>query len=114
MDNKGFTLVELLVSLVLIGIFSLVIVYFVHGTLSTTMTQIDSISDNQIYEASKSYVIENNMFKGSDSVCITVQNLIDYGYLDNTISDELKGKKILITRNSNSVIQSVEYVVDCE
>ena len=113
MNNKGFTLVELLVSLMLIGIFSVALVYFVSGTLSTAMTQIDDISDNQVYEASKSYVIENNLFKNSDYVCITVRNLVDYGYLDN-VSDDLKSKMIMVTRDSISkVIQTVKYVTEC-
>ena len=114
MNKKGFTLTELLVGLAIIGILSVTLVYIVKGTLSTSMTQLSEINDNEVYEAAKMYAIENNAFKDNDSICILVSTLVDNGYLDNNIADELKAKIVKITRNStNKTIEEIKYVLLC-
>ena len=114
MNQKGFTLVELLVGLLIIGLLSLMVVYTISGTFSTSMTQIDEISDNQIFEAAKDYVLENNMFQNSNSVCILVEELVDAGYIDNDVSQEVKTRIVKINRNSKTKnIEEIKYVLIC-
>ena len=114
MNKKGFTLIELLAGLVIIGVFLVVLVFVVRNTFSASVVQLDEVSDNQVYAAAKSYATEYNLFKDGESICITVESLIDYGYLDDNISTDLKTRMIKMTRNkSTKVIEEVKYVLMC-
>ena len=61
LNKKGFTLVELLVCLVVIGIVCGIGFGLVRGTWSKPMDTIDKISQNEIYDAAKTYVLESNV-----------------------------------------------------
>ncbi len=114
MNKKGFTLIELLAGLVIIGVFLVVLVFVVRNTFSASVVQLDEVSDNQVYAAAKSYATEYNLFKDDESICITVESLIDYGYLDNNIATDLKTRMIKMTRNkSTKAIEEVKYVLMC-
>ena len=111
MNNKGFSLVELLASLVIIAILFGVVVYLVRGTYSTTMTQFDTIDDRQVFSSAKSYSLETNAFGTNDYACITIKELIDYGYLSNKNYED---KIIKLTRNNTTkVIEEIKYVDKC-
>lgn len=115
MNKKGFTLVELLASLVILGVIIVIIVHVSSGTLATSSLQIDRISDNHIFDAARSYVMEQSVtFNDDGYVCVSVNDLISYGYFDNTIEDNLKSKIIKVSRNNTTkVIESIYYVNGC-
>ena len=101
MNNKGFTLMELLAVLVIIGVVFGITFYILRGTMATSLTQMDEAVNNQIYEAAKSYVIETNQ----------LQELIDYGYVNNVDNPQ---QIIKITRNlETKVIEEIKYVEKC-
>ena len=113
MNNKGFTIMELLAVLVVISVIFSIVAFFVKGTAASTMTQIDEISNNLIFSAAREYVLEENVgFNSEGYVCVTVQELIEYGYVNKgNNSDEI----IKISRdNQTMVITKVEYVTTCE
>ena len=61
MNNKGFTLVELLGCLVLLGFVLGIGLYSARGTLSTTLTTLDQVSENEIYDSAEIYLMENGV-----------------------------------------------------
>lgn len=112
MNNKGFTLIELLAVILIIGIIFGVTFYLTKGTTATTLTQLEEVSDAQIFEAARAYVAEaNKSFNGEGYTCVTLQELFDYGYIKNISSPD---KIIKLTRNpSTKVIQEIKYVNEC-
>ena len=115
-NNKGFTLVEMLACVGLLGLvlgFSLLVN---KGTLSTSMTQIDTISDNEIYDAAELYVIEKNVTWIDNSyTCILVRELSDYGYFTEQEVKDIKNKLVKVTRDSKTlVVDKVQFVDICE
>ena len=111
MNNKGFSLVELLASLVIIAILFGIAMYLFRGTYSSTMTQFDYISDTEAFNSARSYALETNAFGSNDYACVTIRNLIDYGYLSNKNYED---KTIKLTRdNVTKVIEEIKYVDEC-
>ena len=111
MNNKGFSLTELLAVLFLFGIVVSIGLYTTKATLSTTMTTLELVTDNQIFNAAKNYIIEQNIpFNNEQKICVKVTELIEYGYLSNNIDDEIKQKIIQINKDINTkVISKIEY-----
>ncbi len=110
-DRKGFTLTELLASLVIIGILFGVVIYLVRGTFASTMTQYDNINDNMIFEAARSYVLETDAFGSKEYACVKVKELFEYGYLNNAINDNRIVK--VIRNNTTKVIEEIKYAHEC-
>lgn len=57
MNKYGFTLVEMLACLELLGIVLCLGLIVNRGTLSTSMTQLEKTSDNEVYDAVRKYVL---------------------------------------------------------
>lgn len=118
LNNKGFSLIELLGSLALLGLILCIGLYSARGTLSTSLTTLDNISENEIKNTSEIYVIENPttwIHDVDEWTCITTLDLVDKGYLDEDDIISYKDKEIKIVRDSNSkVITSVSIVDSCE
>ena len=111
MNNKGFTLMELLAGIVIVGILFGMVFYLLRGTFGSTMTQYNMASDNMIFEAADSYALEYNAFGNNDYACVTVKELGDYGYLKNVGEDT---RIIKIIRNGiTKVIEETKYVDEC-
>lgn len=113
-NRKGFTLVELLGCIALLGIILGMGLYVTRGTFSSTLTQLRNVSDSEVFDSARTYGMENSkIFDETNKACITVMDLIDLGYLDNTTDEEIINKKIILTRNDNYVITSINYVDIC-
>ena len=112
MNNKGFTLIEMLSAVMIIAIILGVAFYLIRGTTATTLTQMEEVSDTQIFEAAKAYVTEvNKSFNNEGYTCINLQELIDYGYLK-SVNDSDKIIK-LIRNKETKVIEEIKYVMNC-
>lgn len=118
MNRKGFTLIELLACFALLGVILGIGLLSARGTLATTLSTITDVSRNEIYNASKTYVLENGVNWTNDSeeyTCITVRNLVEKGYFE---EDEVRtyiNDKIRLVRNQTTkVIDSVSLVDVCE
>ena len=110
-NSKGFTMTELLAALVIIGVLFGVVMYLLNGTFASTMTQYNSISDNEIFEAARGYALERDAFNDDEYACITVQELIEYGYVKNITEDP---RIVKIIRNSTTkAIEEIKYVDEC-
>lgn len=104
MDNKGFTLVELIVTLVLMTLVGLVIAANMTGMFSKE-------EDNSINSFKKKLedaacvLVESNDYRGQDK--ISVSELIENGLVDKDMKDPRTGEKV----NKDSSV-SVSYNSD--
>ena len=116
MKRNGFTLIEFLICLSLLGIVLIIGISTSHKMLSTSLVTIRAVSDNEVFTAAKNYAIENQkIFNGKFYTCITVKDLIDYGYLADTNDITLKEKNVMIKKNKiTKVIYNIDYTNNCD
>jgi len=118
LNNRGFSLIELLGSFAVLALILCIGLYSARGTLSTSLTTIDNISENEIKSTAEIYVIEHPVtwiYEVDEWTCITTSNLVDKGYFDDSEVSSYKEKEIKIIRDSRSkVITNVLIVDSCE
>ena len=118
MNNKGFTLVELLGCFVIIALVLGIGLYTTRATLSTSKTSLDTVSENEIYDASKMYAIENLVVwsEGDNQYgCISVKNLVNMGYFSEEEMESYKDKFVKLVRDANTKVVNDASIVDvCE
>lgn len=115
MKKNGFTLVELLVSLALLGVVLLMGIYATRDSLATSLTGFRNVSDNEIFTAARNYVIGEDVSLKKGYACVYVKTLVDYGYLDVVNSDDINNKMVKVSRNrTTKVIDKIEFVSVCE
>lgn len=93
--KKGFTLVELLATILVLGVVLSITIYVVYSSLARTKNGTYEVTIKNIERSASAYLQENSdrLFFVTDSLktleyqCVTVQNLIDYGYLDGNVTD---------------------------
>lgn len=116
MNRRGFTLAEMLGCIALLGIVLCIGLFTSKGSLTTSLSRLRNVSDNEVYDSAKSYVIEKNIsFNETDYVCVTVLELIEYGYLSQMNDKDIQGRVIKIVRdNKTKAINNIGYVDVCE
>lgn len=118
MNRKGFTLVELLGSLAILGVILCIGLYVTRGTLATTLSFLTDVSINQIYDAAELYIVENKttwINADEEYTCLKVKDLVDVGYFQEDEVTTYKDSMIRIVRNPKTrVVDSVKMVDDCE
>jgi len=118
MGNKGFTLIELLGCFALLAIVFGIGVYLTGGTLSTALTTADMVSENEIKDTSKTYILENNIkwniLDNSEYICVSINDLVDYGYFKSEEVSSYKDNFVKVLRNINTkVIEDIKIVKEC-
>ena len=94
--NKGFTLVEILAVLVVVGIISLIVYPAIIGVINTSR---NSAHDNQVMiieKAAKEWAVEHplelpKLGSSCSSKCVSVSTLTDSGYLATDEVEDPKG-----------------------
>ena len=115
MKKNGFTLVEFLISLAMLGVVLLMGIYAIKGTAATAALGIRDMTDNEIFLAARNYVIENNISMKKGYTCMYVKDLVDYGYLVNPNDNELENRLVKVSRNNvTKVIDRIKYVDVCD
>lgn len=118
MNNKGFSLIELLGSLVILGVILGIGLYSARGTLGLVNDSMNEVSENEIYDAAEMYVLENAtkwINNGEEYACLTVLELVDYGYFDEGEIAKYRDNSIRIVRNGNTkVVENITFVDSCE
>lgn len=111
MNNKGYTLFEMLACIVILGIVLYFGISITKGTFSSSYEEIDKIRDNEIFNASIAYAYEKNVNWINNSVCISIKELVDYGYIDNNENND--NKYVRIIRNDSYSIINTFYDNNC-
>ena len=119
MNRKGFTLVELIACLALLGIILGIGLFITRGTLSTSLSTLTEVSEKQIYDTAKVYVLENKVswinFDGIEYACLTVKEFVDHGYFESEEVTSYENNMIKIERNiKTKTIDRVRFVDDCK
>ena len=100
MNKKGFTLVELMATIGLLAIMSLVIGVNITSILKTTKQNEEDFNKEQIQKAACVYYSSEEL-NPNGSTNITVENLIESGLLDETYRKENGKITINVDDNDN-------------
>lgn len=103
MNKKGFTIVELLVTVTLLAIISTISVISITSFINKNKENNYEILKNTILQASKEYVADNRY--GNIDSSITAQYLLDNHYITSGLTDPKTGKNI----DLNSVIITITF-----
>ncbi len=111
MNKKGFTIVELLVTVAILAIISTISVVSITSLINKNKEKNYEILKNTIIEASKEYVADNR-YKTIES-SITAKYLLENNYITSSLTDpktgqnlDLESIKITITyQNKNYVYE---------
>ncbi len=92
MNRKGFTLVELLATIAIMGILSGVAIMGVNRYLTKSKKQAYDTMEKSAYDAAVNYVVEHSVsFSGTEGKWLALKTLVDEGYLENPIDPNKKG-----------------------
>ena len=118
LNNKGFTLIEVLATIFVVSLIFGVGFYFVTKTINDSKEKTKLISLSNIKSAALLYAKEyldevpwreekdqSGNFTGNYTACILVSDLIDVGFLDEEkVRGIVKEKNIILKKNSNGTI----------
>ena len=95
MNKKGFTLVELLAVIVILGLLIAIISPAVMNLINDSEDSLSSQQKKLVVEATKKYMIENSQLlpEGSDRAIVYMSDLIDKGVIDNDKIIDPKSKE---------------------
>ena len=133
MNKKGFTLVELLATIIVLALIFSITIYVTTNVITKSRENTYKVTMNEVEKNASSYLMENSnrLFyltrkdkTDTEYQCITVENLMDYGFLDIDVTNSLiakdrKVKKedyIYIERDKNTmaITKSVYVMPDSE
>ena len=130
LNNKGFTLTELLATLAVLSLVSTIVIYVAINVVNSAKDKSYLVTRNNVEKAAVSYLEENSdkihFVKYDDNIeyqCVTVQNLIDTNYFDkDVLNSKISNDKtirvsdyIYIERDSNSkTIKNSKLITDSD
>ena len=101
-NQKGFTMVELLGVIVIMGILTTIAVPAVTKYITKAQKASEETMLKSVYEATKDYMMkEDVIIKKDDSIDIKVNSLVDKQYVETLFDPKDKNKKCT---NDNSVV----------
>ncbi len=109
MNKKGFTLIELIGSITLIVLISIIILPPIMSQIAGTKQQLSDTTLQLIYDATQLYIDENgnNYPKSTGNVfCVSLQRLIDTDKLSAPLKDFKSGENISLSRYVRITITS--------
>lgn len=110
MNNKGLTLVEVLATLIILGILSTIVIPNIYKIVKTKKTEIEEYKESAIKEAAQMYVTDQinedtDIFTtcdgGNCSSSVNVSKLIEDNYLSEEY-DTYNSKAVNIERTSKA------------
>ena len=92
--KKGFTLVELLAVLVILGIVLAIVATNVFGILQESKDDSYDTQIEMLKQSTKEYVSDNKtkLFKESDTICVSIYDLYKNKYITEIPEDPRNGK----------------------
>lgn len=101
MNNKGFTLIEMLAAGLLLLAVSMIAVPMILNQISERKKEISDTTLNTIYSAANLYLddyqVINNLQAGND-YCVSLDKLVNEGYLKYPIKDAISKEEIPLTK----------------
>ena len=123
-NNRGFTLIEVLASLIIISLITILVLRFSGNTLSISKNEAYKIMKNNIYKASNNYVKECeagvlscNLEWNNNTTEFYVENLKNGGYFKNFVSPidgKDIGKCIIIHASKDNGIININLIDNCD
>jgi type IV pilus assembly protein PilA len=95
--NKGFTLIEMIAVVIIVGLISLVSVPPIVNQLVNKKQEINGVTEQLIYDAAELYIEDNNIVVVNYE-CISLDKLVTNGYLKAPIKDAVSGEEISLTK----------------
>ena len=80
MNNKGFTLMEMLATVVIVGILLSITTISIVGYINDSREKARQVEESNIITAAQTYLKEKGGWE-NDVACVTIDNLKTYGYL---------------------------------
>ena len=123
MNKKGFTLIEILAVVVILGFVSLITMPVVQKNINDSKKQAYETQIDNIERAAKDWASENLSYlpeKEGTSISITLYTLMSLGYIDNNLVDPLTEKYfdpetiISITKKNNNYKYQVHVIFSNE
>ncbi len=95
MNEKGFTLVEVLTTIAILGIISTVAIPMVNKYLLQSKNKTYDTYVNTLYNATRNYYEKNSMFipKAGSSETLTAKTLLNESFIDELVDPENKNEK---------------------
>ena len=88
--KKGFTLIEMIAVVGIIGLMSIIIMPNIINQISDKKKELSDVTKTMIYKSAEAYMVDNLYKypkKTSNVYCIKLRTLINEGYLEEMIKD---------------------------
>ena len=96
--KKGFTLIEMIAVILLVGLLTVFAIPAVVNQVSKKSEEVDNITKEIIYSAAELYVQQKDIVITDKYCSITLQKLINEGYLDKSSTTYASGNQIPTNR----------------
>mgnify|MGYP003508521194 FL=1 len=119
MNKKGFTMVELLAVLILLGVLAIIAIPAINSTINSSKEKAKTVQKEIIIKAAHSYVAENrNDIAMDEATYIPVSELIVQKYIDGSNEENIASSEFadscVIVEFDNKYNQFEYNVVECE
>ena len=105
-NKKGFTLVELLAVIVILGVIASIGIFAINNTIKKSKEKSYQVTIKNVEAQASNYLMENSgkLFfistdDGKEYQCVTIQDLIDFGYLKDNVTESFIADKTNVNKN---------------
>ncbi len=93
MKNNGYTLAELLATLVILGLLCTITLASVSGILTNSKDSLSKVQKEKLEDIAEVYYLKEGM--STNVTCVNISTLVDKGYVDSKEVLDPKTRKIL-------------------